>query len=397
MTRSSPIAAFRRPMPPRDPHEAQRVATPLELFFDLVSVIAIAAAAAGLHHAIAENHAAQGVITFLIAFFAVWWAWMNYTWFASAYDNDDAVFRLLTFVIMAGSLTMASGIGNDFDFRMGVAGYVIMRIAMVAFWLRAARHDGKRRAAALTYAGGIAAVQAYWILFLLLQPLSTLPLVALFTLGVVLELAVPVLAERKINTPWHRHHIIERYGLLNIIVLGETLLSGALALRQVSDGAPQIGFVHITLSALVIVFSMWWLYFVREEHLDRSDLGRAIPWGYGHFVIYASGAAVGAGFAVLVDIVAGKAHVPLLAGDYAVAVPVALYMLGLWFVRDRFCFAASRACFVLPVFAALVLIAPLLLALEGVALVTALSVVARHHMARQGQVGSQARGESAAE
>ena len=93
----------------RDSNEVHRAATPLELLFDLVSVIAIATAAAGLHHAIAEAHIADGVIKFACAFFAIWWAWMNYTWFASAYDNDDTLFRVLTMVIMSGSLTMAAG------------------------------------------------------------------------------------------------------------------------------------------------------------------------------------------------------------------------------------------------------------------------------------------------
>ena len=128
-------------MPPRDPHEPVRAATPLELLFDLVSVIAIAAAAAGLHHAISENHALDGIIRFGLAFFAIWWAWMNYTWFASAYDNNDAPFRLLTMVIMAGALAMAAGIGQFFkslDLTLVVGGYVVMRLAMVALWLRTA-------------------------------------------------------------------------------------------------------------------------------------------------------------------------------------------------------------------------------------------------------------------
>lgn len=373
-----------RQLSPRDPHEAHRAATPLELFFDLVSVIAIAAAAAGLHHAIAEAHTVEGIITFVMAFFAIWWAWMNYTWFASAYDNDDTLYRLLTIVIMAGSLTMAAGIGALFksgDLTMVVAGYVIMRLGMIALWLRAANNDPERRSAALSYAAGIGIAQIFWIIFLMLQPLQPAFLYGLFFAGVVLELAVPVIAERKSNTPWHRHHIIERYGLLNIIVLGETLLAGGLSLQQVAGGATNIAFVHIALSSLVIVFSMWWLYFAREDHLNSTDLNRALIWGYGHFVIFASGAAVGAGFAVLVDVIAGKAETSLFVGDYAVGIPVALYMMGHWFVRDRFCLEGS-ARWVLPVFAVLVLLAPFTpVALEGIAALTALCVIVRNHMA----------------
>ncbi|WKV15956.1 low temperature requirement protein A [Janibacter limosus] len=76
--------------------------------------------------------------------FAIWWARLNYTWFASAYAVDDVLFRLLTFVIMGGALTLAAGVPGFFaDGQSGVlvAGYAIMRVGMAALWLRAARHD----------------------------------------------------------------------------------------------------------------------------------------------------------------------------------------------------------------------------------------------------------------
>ncbi|EKF40978.1 low temperature requirement A [Nitratireductor indicus C115] len=369
-----------RAMPPRDPGEAHRAATPLELLFDLVSVIAIAAAAAGLHHAIAENHLADGIVTFVMAFFAIWWAWMNFTWFASAYDNDDTLFRLLTMVTMGGALTMAAGVSFLFSEHVlttVIVGYVIMRVAMVLLWLRAARHDSLRRRTALAYALGILIAQIYWVLLILIQPLSGAWLYGLFVLGVILELAVPAIAERYNTTPWHRHHIIERYGLLNIIVLGETLLAGSIAIRQAAAEGTLEGLVPLAIAALIMVFCLWWLYFGREDHLQSSNLGRALTWGYGHFLIFASGAAMGGGFAALVDIMTKHAEVPLIVGDYAVAIPVALYMFGLWFVRDRFVLSGAGQ-HVLLVFAALVLLVPLSpLALEAIAAVTVASVIAR--------------------
>jgi low temperature requirement protein LtrA len=378
-----PAAARLRPMQARDVHQPHRVATSLELLFDLVTVIAVASAAAGLHHAIAGGHATDGVVRFAMAFFGIWWAWMNYTWFASAYDNDDVLFRLLTLAIMGGALAIASGIELFFkslDLTMVVTGYVIMRVGMVVLWLRAALGDPARRTTALTYALGIALVQVYWAGLLWVDSSSSVRLTLLFALGAAFEIAVPALAERNGRTPWHRHHIIERYGLLNIIVLGETLLAGSLALRAVTGEHFQIALVHVALSSLVIVFSMWWLYFSKEEHLQSQDLGRSLTWGYGHVLIFAAGAAVGAGFAVVVDIVSGHAQVLLKVGNYAVAVPVALYLLGLWFVRDRFYFDGA-ARHVLPAFAALVLLVPLQpLALEGVAGLLAVSVFVRSRL-----------------
>jgi len=149
-------------------------------------------------------------------------------------------------------------------------------------------------------------------------------------------------------------------------------------LRKIAFGATEVAFVHVGLSALVIVFSMWWLYFSTDDHLEDDRMHRAFIWGYGHYVVFASGAAVGAGFAVLVDIIDHHAKVSLLVGDYAVAIPVACYMLGLWIIRDLFVCRGRVDRFVLPVFVVLVLLAPVAgLGLEGVAAVTVLAVIVR--------------------
>ena len=65
----------------------------------------------GLHHAVAEEHVAAGLLGYAMAFFAIWWAWMNFTWFASAYDSDDVLYRLLVLVQLTGALILAAGIG----------------------------------------------------------------------------------------------------------------------------------------------------------------------------------------------------------------------------------------------------------------------------------------------
>ena len=99
---TSPRTEWFRPMTARDPQEEHRTSSPLELLFDLTFVVAIASAAAELHHAISEDHVLPGVLGYLAVFFAIWWAWMNFTWFASAYDCDDALYRVLTVLMMAG-------------------------------------------------------------------------------------------------------------------------------------------------------------------------------------------------------------------------------------------------------------------------------------------------------
>jgi low temperature requirement protein LtrA len=90
--------------------EPHRVTTQLELLFDLTFVVAVAAITAQLAHRIADAHALAGIVPFLQVFFTIWWAWMNFTWFASSYDTDDVVYRLLTMLQMAGVLVLAAGV-----------------------------------------------------------------------------------------------------------------------------------------------------------------------------------------------------------------------------------------------------------------------------------------------
>jgi low temperature requirement protein LtrA len=323
-------------MTARDPHEPHRASTPLELLYDLCFVVAIAQAGARLHHGIAEDHAGPAALGYAVVFFAIWWAWMNLTWFASAYDTDDVPYRLLVLVQIAGVLVLAAGVArglDGLDFRAIVAGYVMMRVAMVAHWLRAARSDPERGATALRYAGGLVALQVLWLGMLLLPRPWHLPVWAVLAAG---ELAVPVWAERAARTPWHAHHIAERYGLMTLIVLGESILAATVAVQAAMEaGAPAARLLSVAGGGLLIIFSMWWLYFAEHAHERLRGRRAAFVWGYGHLVIFAAAAAVGAGLAVVADHAAGQAHIGRAAAGAAVVVPVSLYLLALWLVHLR--------------------------------------------------------------
>ena len=319
-------------MQPRATAEAYRSATPLELLFDLCFVVAVAQAAGRLHHAISDHHVGDGVRGYLMVFFAIWWAWMNFTWFASAYDVDDVPYRLATGVEIAGVLVLAAGVPRAFDsassadadFGVVTAGYVIMRLALVGQWLRAAHAHPAGRRTALRFAAGVTACQLGWIGLLFVPDPWRL---RLFPVLIVAELAVPVWAERAGRTAWHPGHIAERYGLFTLIVLGETVLSATTAIQVAVDaGGATVELLTIAASGLVIVFSMWWLYFDRPVHHLLVSNRVAFVWGYGHYFVFASAAAVGAGLAVAVD----GADVP-----GAVSVPVAVYLLVVWALHIR--------------------------------------------------------------
>jgi low temperature requirement protein LtrA len=274
-----------------------------------------------------------------MVFFAIWWAWMNFTWFASAYDTDDDVYRITTFVQIAGALVLAAGVGPAFegDFLVVTIGYVIMRLALVAQWLRAARADAQRRNTVLRYAIGVGVLQVLWLLLLALP--ESWPFVPFFLLLVVLELAVPIWAERAEGGPttYHPHHIAERYGLFTIIVLGESVAAATVAIRGALDegGAHTTELLRIAIAGLVIVFALWWVYFDRSAHLMLTTLRTSMLWGYGHYFIFAAAAAVGAGLGVAVDHATGHAEISSRLTGYAIAVPVAVYVFFVWLLHIR--------------------------------------------------------------
>ena len=295
-------SSFIRPLVPRDPHEPHRVATPLELLTDLCFVVAVAQAATGLHHAISEGHAASGVGHFAMAFFAIWWTWLNFTWFTSAYDNDDGIARLLTIFQILGSLVLAAGIVRFFndDALLIIVGYVIMRIALVIQWLRVSRNDPEHALTARRYALGIVLVQIGWIGFYFVPSAIYVPT---FLVLVLCEFAVPIWSEKPGMTPWHPHHIAERYSLFFIIVLGETILSTTIAIQDAVDGEhPAAQVTYVVIGGILIVFSLWWLYFQRNAgDAIGGDNVSPFVWGFGHYFIFAAAAAIGAGLASRVD------------------------------------------------------------------------------------------------
>lgn len=330
-----------RPMTGRDPAEPERAATPLELFFDLVSVVAVALASERLHHALVEGLGVGAILSYAIVFFGIWWAWVNFTWFASAYDNDDVLYRLSVFVIMTGALVLAAGVPAIFDdrnFTLAVIGYVIMRIALVTQWLRVARDDVARRRTARRFAIGVTACQLGWLSLLVapqLWPVAWLVLVPA-------ELVVPAWAERAEATTFHHEHIAERYGLFMIIVLGESVLAASLAIQTVINGGGLTSeLVGVIAGSLLIVYAMWWIYFDRpEEHLLDS-IPTAIAWSYAHLPVFAAVAAVGSGLVVAIEEASGHAHLGWVGVGTTIAIPLSIYLITLWAIylrllRDRF-------------------------------------------------------------
>ena len=343
----------------RDPNEAHRVATSLELLFDLTFATCFSLAASQYAYALADGHYASALFGYAFASFAICWAWMNVSWFSSAYDTDDWIVRVVTLVQMTGVLVLATGLsgmfasielGRRLDNSVMVLGYVIIRVALVSQWLRAARQDPARRRACLTYTIGISIAQIGWVvlIFARFEGLITIIFGGVLAL---MEFSVPVFAERKDGgTPWHAHHIAERYSLFVLIGLGEGIvgtvaaLSAAVAQRGWTLEAGLVG-----IAGTGLTFGIWWIYFlVPSAQLLQERRDRVFLWAAAQMTVVIAVVATGAGLHVAAYFIEHKARISLLATVLSVAVPVGV--LGMLYAvyysrlrRSFFVLLAARA------------------------------------------------------
>ncbi|CAM3975505.1 low temperature requirement protein A [Tsukamurella strandjordii] len=323
----------------RDPEEEGRTATTLELFFDLTFVVVFSLAGVQLADAVAEAHYFTAFLGFGFCAFAAIWAWINFTWMASAFDTDDWLFRVVTMLQMLGVCIIGLGVapffesitaGHTPDNGVIVLGYVIMRVAMLAQWTRVAIQSPQYRQAAITYIVAIVIAQIGWI-FTALAPLTLGQLSVAGLLLYVVELGGPWIAERKQRTPWNPHHIAERYGLLTIITLGEGVVGTVVAMQalvKAQGWSFDVGVFGV--AALAVNLCLWWIYFsIPVAHALAANKDKCFPWGYGHIVIFMAVAAVGAGLHVEALGVSREAHVSNLVVASAVVIPVGIAVLGI--------------------------------------------------------------------
>ncbi len=277
--------------------------------------MAVSISSVELHHALTDGHVVDGVLSYAAVFFSIWWAWMNFTWFATAFDTDDWLYRLLTIVQMGGVLVLAAGVHSAFaegDFRIVTAGYVVMRLAMVAQWIRASRGAGPARAATATYAVGITAVQVLWVAALPL-PVGAFRLVIV---GLILaELAVPV---------------------VTLILLGESLLASANAvIRAVQDAESLTPLIGIAVLSLAVTAALWWIYFWPPHHLAIDRLRRPLLYGYGHYFVFAAAGAFSAGIEVEIDVLTGHSALASPWASFTYTVPIAIFVGVVWLLAIR--------------------------------------------------------------
>ncbi|MFF1877318.1 low temperature requirement protein A [Leifsonia sp. NPDC058230] len=320
-------------MPGRDPQERGRTTTPLELLYDLTYVVAFAAASDQLAEQLGRGDIWPALGAFAFAVWAVSWAWLNFTWFASAYGNDDVLFRLATIVQMIGVIVLIYGLPVSFESAahgespnnlLLVIGYIVMRVPLIALWLRAAVEDPPHRRNAISYVVIISVVQVGWFVTAIAGLPVVVTVVSLVVLAMAEMIGPVVAAERYGYAPWNAGHIAERFALLTLITIGEVIAGTTAAvgvLTQVQGWSVEA--VLIAASGLVIAASVWWSYFLVPSRLvleKRPE--RTFGWRYAHLPLFGSIAAIGAGLH-LATIALEHGGVSLLGIALALAVPLA--------------------------------------------------------------------------
>jgi low temperature requirement protein LtrA len=337
-----------RPMPGRDPHEHGRAPTPLELLYDLTFVVAFAAASDQLAEHLSVGHVWSALGAYVFATWAVSWAWLNYTWFASAYGNDDLLLRLATIVQMIGVVILIYGLPASFESAahgespnnlLMVLGYVTMRVPLIALWLRACSQDAAHRHNAVSYVVIISVAQVGWALTAIIPLPVTVTVVSLVGLAIA-EMVAPVIATRRFGyTPWNPGHLAERFGLLTLITIGEVIAGTVAAVGALTGEAGwSIEAIVIVSSGLLVAAAVWWAYFlvpsraVLEERPERT-----FGWRYAHLALFASIAAIGAGLH-LTTIAVEHGGVSLFGIALALAIPLGITLaliFVLWSVLMR--------------------------------------------------------------
>ncbi len=245
--------------------EEERRATWLELFYDLVFVVAVSQ----LAHYLQNHVSLSGVLGFVALFLPVWWSWIGTTFYANRFDSDDVGHRLLTAVQMLAIAALAVNVHHGLgESCTGFAlSYALGRAVLVFEYIRAGWHIPTARPLTTSYARGFALAATFWVI----SAFVPIPWrFVLWALGIIVDFATPVTSHKlQLELPPHPSHLPERFGLFTMIVLGEAIIA---VVNGVSEQKWAILSVIAAVFGLGIAFSLWWVYF---DNLGGTPIQRA--------------------------------------------------------------------------------------------------------------------------
>jgi len=289
---------------------SERHASWLELFFDLVFVLAVAQIAKIL----ANNTDLPGFVRYVVLFIPVWWSWVGYTFYADRFESTETEYRIYTFAGMLAVAALALTLGDAFtpggDMPFVVT-YAAVRLVLIGLYIRSAYYIPLARALSSEFIVGLGLSVLIFVISLFVPA----PLRYYLWAGAVsIELVTPFFVPRLTRAiPVDRSHLPERFGLFTIIVLGEAVILTA-------TGASSVQWNAMTIATASFGFAMaaciWWINFefVEDDAIKSPSLGPRIVYLYSHFFIVSSIVAIGIGVEhAIKDTVDAHLHLPTLA------------------------------------------------------------------------------------
>jgi low temperature requirement protein LtrA len=244
--------------------------TPLELFFDLVFVLALTQCTALM----ADEPTPVGVAKGLLVLGVLWWSWVGYAWLTSVVNPEEGLVRIAIFAAMAALLVVALCVPGAFGASglLFASAYAVVRVAHLVLFAVASRDDAALRRSVLV---GLCASTALGVLLLVAAAFTDGILQGgLWALALALDMGGPLLfgADGWKLMP---AHFAERHGLIVIIALGESIV----AIGAGADLTVDAGVVASAVVGIVVAAALWWLYFdvvaiVAERRLSKAQAGR---------------------------------------------------------------------------------------------------------------------------
>lgn len=291
---------------PPTPHVGRRV-TWLELFFDLVFVAAVAQVGTRL----TMDYSLHALVPYAFLLLIIWWAWCGHALFATRFDFNDAVQRVVTFAQMIAVIFMAANAEDGLDSTSSAgfaAAYAVMRFVLVFQYLRASQLPPSR-ALALEHATGIGVAAAVW----LVSAVAPIPLrYMLWALALAIDVATAIVGARHTETvPPDAAHLPERFGLFTLILFGESIVAVMKGIQSQPEWPP--GAALAAFLGIGVIFAFWWWYFELASAASersvrcRSDARRFQVWNYAHLPLYLGLALTAVGIEHIVQ-TGGLAH-----------------------------------------------------------------------------------------
>jgi len=263
---------------------------------------------ARLASALAAHPGLGGVTQFGLEFLGVFWMWNAFTYYSERFESEGFDSRVFTFLALLPVAALAiwaqDGLGANY---VGFAvAYLVARAINIATWLRAGWREPLFRPVALRFAGGFAVV-ALVIGASLAVPVWALPL--LWAVAVLIDIATPyfTLTQQALLPPLSSSKFPDRFGLLTLIVLGESVtgvITSLAALHETGQLGVRAGAEGVL--GLAIGFGLWWIYYdFIARRPPRPAIGTALGWVYLHLAALATITMTGAGLSVAITESAG--------------------------------------------------------------------------------------------